>query len=136
MSDVIASFGEIHDAQIRSYQVSFAEKKLEMNVGWNGSEESMDVISSGLLAHHFENVIESNILFDIEEVSLSFFLKKHGEFLTRKLLYGFPMNRNDCRSLEQLEAYLREYRFFQIDSSLGLTGFVIAKEISIEKNKT
>ena len=132
MSSIIQSFGEVHDAHIREYRVDFQAHALNMTVGWSDGS-SIDVCFSGLLAHHFENVIETNILFDIEEVAGSFFLHKREAFLKDKLRFGFPINRNDCRNLEQLEAYLQDYRFFQIDSSLGLTGFVIAKDIQIEE---
>ena len=132
MSTIIQSFGEVHDAHIREYRLDFQAHTLDMTVGWsNGS--SVNVHFAGLLAHHFENVIETNILYDIEEISCSFFLQKREAFLKDKLRFGFPISRNDCRNMEQLEAYLQNYRFFQIDSSLGLTGFVIAKDIQIEE---
>ena len=135
MSNILCSFDQIHDATVWEYHVDFKAHSLNMTVGWsNGS--GVKVCFSGLLAHHFENVIEANILFDIEEVSSSYFLQKREAFLTEKLRFGFPINKNNCRTVEQLAGYLEGYRIFQIDSSLGLIGFVIAKDIQINEKSS
>ena len=133
MCDILRSFDQIHDAVVWDYHVDFRANRLCMTVGWAKPENSVTLCFDGLLAHHFENVIETNILFDIEEVTHSYFLQKREVFLKEKLRFGFPINKNDCRTIEQLAGYLEGYRIFQIDSSLGLIGFVIAKDIQINE---
>jgi len=135
MSNVIRSIDEIHDAMVWEYHVDLRGHQLEMIVGWSKKENGIHLCFDGLLAHHFENVIDTNILFDIEEVTLSYFLQKNEAFLKNKLRFGFPISRNDCRTIEQLKEYLQGYRFFQIDASLGMIGFIIARDIHINESK-
>ena len=85
---------------------------------------------TGLLAHWFENVIQDNILFGMEEITVDGFFQQYKDLLGGTISYGFPA----CCSIEELRKRMeREHiRVFVIDSSLGLCGFVLAQEVELQ----
>ena len=91
--------------------------------------EKVSVRFTGLLAHWFENVVQDNILFGMDEISVDAFFEQYKDLLGGTISYGFPV----CCSIEELRERMdREHiRVFVIDSSLGLCGFVLAQEVEI-----
>lgn len=91
--------------------------------------KTVSVHFAGLLAHWFNNVIQDNILFDIEEITMDGFFQQYKDLLVNSICYGFPA----CCSAEELrERMIREkIRVFVIGSSLGLCGFVLAQKAEI-----
>jgi len=85
---------------------------------------------TGLLAHWFENVIQDNILFGMDEITVDGFFEQYKDLLGGAVSYGFPA----CCSIEELRERMdREHiRVFVIDSSLGLCGFVLAQEVELQ----
>ena len=75
-------------------------------------------------------MIQDNILFDMEEITLEGFFQQYKDFLNKSLRFGFPA----CCSIEELRKRMeREHiRVFVIDSSLGLCGFVLAQEVELQ----
>ncbi len=94
-----------------------------------GRRESIRSLT-GLLAHWFENVVQDNILFGMDEITVDGFFEQYKDLLGRTISYGFPA----CCSIEELRKRMeREHiRVFVIDSSLGLCGFVLAKEVELQ----
>ena len=92
--------------------------------------EKVSVRFTGLLAHWFENVVQDNILFGMDEISVDAFFEQNKDLLSGTISYGFPT----CCSIEELrERMEREHiRVFVIDSSLGLCGFVLAQEVELQ----
>ena len=113
MSMVIQSFDNLHDNRVLRYCADFEAHTLH-----------------GLLAHWFENVIQDNILFGMEEITVDGFFQQYKDLLGGTISYGFPA----CCSIEELRKRMeREHiRVFVIDSSLGLCGFVLAQEVELQ----
>ena len=92
--------------------------------------EKVSVRFTGLLAHWFENVVQDNILFGMDEITVDGFFEQYKDLLGGTISYGFPA----CCSIEELRERMdREHiRVFVIDSSLGLCGFVLAQEVELQ----
>lgn len=134
MSDNITDFEyQVHDNKIQSYFVDFTNEILKMETCWE-DKENTTIEFTGLLAHKFENVLTSNIIFGLYQKTIQSFIEEEKENLIEALKYGFPsMQPRDCDELrKKLEN--EQYKIFNFDSSLGLYGYVIAKDIKIVIN--
>ena len=139
MSMVIQSFDNLHDNRVLRYCADFEAHTLHMDTQSEAGEK-VSVRFTGLLAHWFENVIQDNILFGMEEIGLSEvtkdeitvdgFFQQYKGLLGGTISYGLPA----CCSIEELRKRMeREHiRVFVIDSSLGLCGFVLAQEVELQ----
>ena len=129
MNTVIQSFDNLHDNRILRYCADFECHTLH-TVTLSETGESISVRFTGLLAHWFENVIQDNILFGMDEITADGLFEQYQELLSHSLQYGFPA----CCSAEELrERMAREkIRVFVIASSLGLCVFVLAQEVNIQ----
>lgn len=128
MSMGIQSFDNLHDNRVLRYCADFEAHTLRMDTRTEAGE-NVSVHFTGLLAHWFENVIQDNILFGMDEITADVFFEQYKEMLDRTVSYGFPA----CCSIEELRERMdREHiRIFVIASSLGLCGFVLAQEVKI-----
>ena len=129
MSMVIQSFEKLHDNRVLRYCADFEAHTLHMDTQTEAGEK-VSVRFTGLLAHRFEDVIQDNILFGMDEITVDGFFEQYKNLLDRTLPYGFPA----CCRVEGLrERMEREHiRAFVIDSSLGLCGFVLAQEVKLQ----
>ena len=129
MNTVIQSFDNLHDNRILRYCADFECHTLH-TVTLSETGESISVRFTGLLAHWFENVIQDNILFGMDEITVDGFFEQYKDLLDGTIPYGFPA----CCGIEELRERMdREHiRVFVIDSSLGLCGFVLAQEVELQ----
>ena len=125
---VIQSFDKLHDNRVLRYCADFEAHTLHIDT-WNEAGKKVAVCFTGLLAHWFENVVQDNILFGVDEISVDAFFELYKDLLGGTISYGFPA----CCSIAELRKRMdREHiRVFVIDSSLGLYGFVLAQEVEI-----
>ena len=129
MSTLICSFDGLHDNRVLRYYADFEAHILHMDTQTEAGEK-VSVHFTGLLAHWFENVVQDNILFDMEEITLEGFFQQYKDFLNESLRFGFPAC---CITGELRERMEREHiRVFVINSSLGLCGFVLAQEVELQ----
>lgn len=129
MNTLIYSFDCLHDNRVLRYCADFEAHTLHLDTQTEAGEK-VSVRFTGLLAHWFENVIQDNILFGMDEISVDGFLEKYKDLLAHSLQYGFPAC---CSGEELLERMTQEkIRVFVIDSSLGLCGFVLAQEVELQ----
>lgn len=130
MSYYITDFSsQVHDNIIQSYLVDFTNNTLKINTSWEDKENTV-IEFTGLLAHKFENVILTNIIFGMYQMTIKSFIEEEKENLLKSLDFGYPsMNsRNYSELIKELEN--EKYKIFYIDSTLGLNGYVIAKDIN------
>ena len=128
MSMGIQSFDNLYDNRVLRYCADFEAHTLRMDTRTEAGE-NVSVHFTGLLAHWFENVIQDNILFGMDEITVDGFFEQYKDLLDGTIPYGFPAR---CRIEELRERMDREHiRVFVIDSSLGLCGFVLAQEVEI-----
>lgn len=125
----IKEYELIHDSIVVSYMVDFKKEILQLNTNYHGKEATIKF--QGLLAHDFENVIRNNIIFSISQVTIECFILEKSNILVEALKYGFPTI--EVCSIKELEDFLKvnKYKIFYIESSMGMVGYVIAKEINI-----
>lgn len=120
----------IHDNIINDYTVDFDNEKITFTTT---SEDAQKTILTfhNVLAHKFDDVIKCNILFDIEEVAISDFIRENRENIDKWLNNCFPTTSNNCI---ELEMYLKveKYKIFYLQSSLGISGFIISKEMEFK----
>ena len=129
MNTLICSFDGLHDNRILRYCADFEAHTLRMDTQTEAGEK-VSVHFTGLLAHWFENVIQDNILFGMDEISVGGFFERYKDLLDGTISYGFPA----CCSIKELRERMEreKIRSFVIDASLGLCGFVLAKEVEIQ----
>ena len=129
MSTLICSFDGLHDNRVLRYCADFEAHTLHMDTQTEAGER-ISVRFAGLLAHWFENVIQDNILFGMDEITVDGFFQQYKDLLGGTISYGFPA----CCGIEELRKRMdREHiRVFVIDSSLGLCGFVLAQEVELQ----
>ena len=72
MSMVIQSFDNLHDNRVLRYCADFEAHTLHMDTQTEAGEK-VSVRFTGLLAHWFENVIQDNILFGMDEITVEGF---------------------------------------------------------------
>ena len=121
MDNIINDYvSQVHDNQILSYRVDFENEILDMDTIWEKKERTT-IRFTGLLAHKFEGVITSNIIYGIYQPTVESFVDENREVLSDEIKkHGFPSLRS--RNCEELICMLSEnnYNIYQIDSSLGL----------------
>lgn len=98
MNTLICSFDCLHDNRILRYCADFVSHTLHIDTQ-NEDGEKVSIYFTGLLAHWFENMIQDNILFGMDEISVDGFFELYKELLDRTISYGFPA----CCSLQELK---------------------------------
>ena len=89
MSMVIQSFDNLHDNRVLRYCADFEAHTLHMDTQTEAGEK-VSVRFTGLLAHWFENVIQDNILFGMDEITVDVFLNSIKTCWTVPSLTAFP----------------------------------------------
>ena len=97
MSMVIQSFDNLHDNRVLRCCADFEAHTLHMDTRTEAGEK-VSVRFTGLLAHWFENVVQDNILFGMDEITVDGFFEQYKDLLGRTISYGFPA----CCSIEEL----------------------------------
>jgi hypothetical protein len=122
---------DVHDNFIYAYSVLCEEGRIILHTHFcdGDANEFGDVVFTEVEIHHFECVLSSNIIFAIEAVSVEEIINEHKELFVRLKKHGWP--KIDYSSIEQLIQILdeRQLKGFVINSSCGLYGWVLAKEM-------
>lgn len=127
------SHPNIHDCEICAYEVNVDRKTIVLHAKDGGLNEGKNIVISfsGVLSHNFDNVIYQNVIFDIDEADITYFLKEYSDLIQR--------GKNSCWPIyyeteEDLIQYLKtnSYKIFCIYPSIGLNGIVIAKGFKVE----
>lgn len=87
----------------------------------------------GVLTHHFENILNKNILLEIKEWPLKCFFQEQQSEIEEKEAYCWPIF---YQNKEELERFLQieRYKYIKISSSYGLWGWILAKKIEIQSD--
>jgi hypothetical protein len=125
----------IHDHSLIEYRVNLSERQVTLITlpEQARSQPGMDpvvTVFDGLEGHHFERVSSGVIFSDIFELPLPAFLQEHqDEFTEGHRLVGAPGWWQG--SVLAAEVYLksRGARAFEIDSSYGFSGWVLAASV-------
>jgi len=125
----------VHDNLLLSYEVRCDVRTILLRTEHrvkNEPTEFVNVIFKGVQGYRFENDAFGNIILDVETVAIDQFLKEHGaEVCESYRVAGAPGPW--AANLETASGHLMEQRIqgFVLSSSFGLSGWVLAREISI-----
>ena len=108
MSMVIQSFDNLHDNRVLRCCADFEAHTLHMDTRTEAGEK-VSVRFTGLLAHWFENVIQDNILFGMDEITVDGFFQQYKDLLGGTISYGFPA----CCSIEELRERMDTKCFYR-----------------------
>jgi|GEM_PF-284770 len=128
----------VHDNIIKSYCVDFEAESLVMKTEfYNHTDKNIEnthIVFTGYMTHIFDNETKNSIIFDIEEYPLHLFLERESELLKDKKNYGWPIV---YKTKNELVEFLQthNYKIFEVASSYGLCGWVLAKEMDIVVQK-
>jgi hypothetical protein len=101
MSMVIQSFDNLHDNRVLRYCADFEAHTLHMDTQTEAGEK-VSVRFTGLLAHWFENVIQDNILFGMDEITVDL----ENGYLTISAAKGLDKDEEDKKG-----KYIRKERY-------------------------
>lgn len=121
----------IHDNEIHSYEMCFPEKNLTFKTSY--LNEQTDIQFAAVLAYSFAWAGEQNVLFEAVESSIEGFVRWYSSNKDTQKAFenGFPIE--GFATPEDLLLFLKseEYRYYELNASVGLDGFVIAKDMKI-----
>jgi hypothetical protein len=126
----------IHDDQLVSYDVQCEKRTITLHTEYRVEDkptEFTNVVFEGVQGYHFENDAFGNIIFDVSNVPVEQFLAEYGNEMSE--LYRMNGSSTWAADLVSAPECLREQgiKAFILSSSLGLSGWVLAKEISISE---
>jgi hypothetical protein len=125
----------IHDNLLISYEVRCDVRTIVLRTEYRVKgkpSEFVNVIFEGVQGYSFENDAFENIIFSLETIAIDQFLKDHGTEISESCrMAGAPGPW--AESLDTASSYLLKHKIqaFDLSSSLGLSGWVLAREISI-----
>jgi len=126
----------IHDNRVVSYEVDGEHRRIVLHTRFEDREpiECTDVIFDAVLAYHFENDNFGNILFGVEEIPLPQLVACNRRLFEDGSKYAWPgpWNRSPEASVQHFES--NQAKAFEISSSCGLAGWVVAGSCHIEPN--
>lgn len=121
----------IHDNEIVSYEVNFKKGRIKINTK-NSQENSIVILFDEVLTHLFKHEMSNSILFDIEKYEMEEFIKYNEKLLNETKDYCWPINYDTIKELKN-KLIEGKYNYYVISSSLGLNGWVLAKEMTIQE---
>lgn len=124
----------IHDNNIYSIEIRCEENIIILYTDYlrKDATEHTDIIFNGVMGHRFENVLKGNIILDIEEFEPEKFYTAFETALLSYGRYGFPLIFSDSESF-CIAMLQKKLKSFVIDSSYGLSGWVIAKDMILKE---
>lgn len=122
----------MHDDYIIGYSVDLKEKDMVILTYNNKEKKQKKICFSEVLTHSFECIIDYNIIFDVQECEICSFVNDNREELIKMKGYCWPVNYQTEKELIDFLA-TNEYKYIRINSSYGMSGWVLAKSYEICK---
>lgn len=121
----------VHDSMVVRYSADLENETFAMYLKPDTEEGVKEVNFEGVLAHWFEYVASWNVLYDIEELDVKTFRSYFKKVLLEGKSDGWPLF---FETLEDLEEQLvnKGYKTYYISGCCGITGFVIAEQVSVK----
>ncbi|MFZ0796974.1 MAG: hypothetical protein WCA13_08525 [Terriglobales bacterium] len=124
----------IHDNLLVSYEVQCEQRTITLRTEYrdpNKPREFTNVVFKGVQAYHFYSDAFGNIIFDVANIPAEQFIKEFGVEISE--LYRMNGSPTWAADLVSAPEYLREQgiKAFILSASLGLSGWVLAHEISV-----
>ncbi len=123
----------IHDNSLHSYCVNADTKEIRLHTFYAHpeSQEFTDVVFTGVAAYRFEGDNFMTIIFDVYETPAEKIYAENRDWFEHGRSYLWPGAWN--HSEEAVLAYLieSEIKGYMLTASLGMTGWVLAKSMSL-----
>jgi hypothetical protein len=122
----------LHDHYLIGYEVDCEERRITLRTRasqYAGNTTRRTFLFTGVLGYHFQNDALGNIIFALQEVALGAFLAEHAPEL-RGSLHAAGALGNWARDPSSAQPALdaRGIRAFTLSSSIGLSGWLLAKD--------
>ncbi len=125
----------VHDNLLVSYEVQCEARIITLRTEYRGSDkpaESIDVVFEGVQGYHFENDAFGNIIFGVDTVSVEQLLTEFGAEIAESYRMAGSPGTWAANLSSAPECLVKQgIKGFRLSSSFGLSGWVLAKEISI-----
>jgi hypothetical protein len=125
----------VHDNYVTGYSVSCENRRIVLHTEFREREpnERTDIVFSGIEAYFIFRDNMSTILYDVDERAISEILKEFSSEFESGEKYGWPgiWNKSTQACLEHFRK--EECKGWIISSSIGMEGFVIAKDMKLLK---
>ncbi|WXR62869.1 hypothetical protein WG909_06575 [Peptostreptococcaceae bacterium AGR-M142] len=139
----ITKKGYIHDSLVESYFIDSKNKKIVLNLLFDDGYDrvKVNVTFKNVLTHLFEHNLDYNIIYSIDLFGFYNFMKFYKDYILKMYYYGLSSklsldfkNQTEKNKIKLLKIALNknDYLIYNIDSSLGLYGFVICKDVEVE----
>lgn len=117
----------IHDSKILNYQVDFEDRKVEIKL-LSEQDERARILFGDFFAFYFEDQLPDSIILDIVESEIDLFVAENKDLLNERKDYSWPM---DYDHESELMNYIKEndYKYYIIQASYGLNGWVLSKKV-------
>jgi hypothetical protein len=115
------------------YTVDGRKAKIMFNVLWPYKTltdvKEATIVFSGVAGYFFENDLGSNILYSIEECPLDEFLREQSHMFEEGRKWGWPKFLKATAEETLSRLVENGLKCFEISSSYGLRGWVVASEV-------
>ena len=122
----------VHDNHLVAYTVFSEERKIVIQTVYlhKVPSEFTDVIFEDVLAYRFEHDLFGNIIFDVCEMDLAVLTDTHAAEFEAGWWHGWPWGWE--KNKESVLSYFQrlEVKAFELSSSYGMTGWVVAKQMT------
>lgn len=121
----------MHDDCIVAYNVNLQEKYIVIQTYNSDKKKRSKHKFSEVLTHSFKCIVNSNIIYDIQESEIGAFISENKDELIKMKGYCWPV---DYKSEKDLIEFLNSnaYKYIKIYSSYGMYGWILAKSYEIE----
>jgi len=120
-----------HDYHLTGYEVDGQRRELRLNLAWlylegDKSLQPECLVFSGVEDYFFEHDLGVNVVYSIEEVPLLTHLEANASYFQEEAKWGWPRfwRGSVSKTIDQLRA--KDAKCFELSSSYGLSGWVIA----------
>ncbi|MDR0298968.1 MAG: hypothetical protein LBI13_02645 [Streptococcaceae bacterium] len=120
-----------HDYEIKNYKVEINGENSYIEFIVSSDSMTKQIIFDKMLAFKIEDVNNfQNVILDILELNVDSLVQVNSLFFEKKRDYMWPI---DFDTIQDLKDYLvqNSFKAFIISSSLGLNGWIIAKEMKV-----
>lgn len=128
----------VHDNLLVSYEVRCEERTIILHTEYRVDDKPTEftkVVFEGVRAYHLQNDAFGNIIFDLSEIPVEQFLNRYGTEMSELARMTGSLGKW-VEALDSAPTYLREQEIkgFELSASLGLSGWILAKGMSVSSS--
>jgi hypothetical protein len=125
----------VHDNIVTGYEVSCEKRELVIHTEFRDIEpkEKTDIIFRGVEAYHLDRDNMNSILFDVTERSIEGIMEDFSPEFESGVKYAWPGPWNESSQSCREYFVKQNCKGWEISSSYGLEGFVIAKHRDLKR---